>query len=289
MDWSQTLKTPKFWLLAIAGAIAAVHLTLLSRIDNSDIFAMSALFWLATGSLIWDRQDDLQLESQLLPSLVGMGLIGLILLRVSATPDTAFAIWMLPLIGLSGLGLLASGFKGLRQYWRELLIFGLLAAYPLLQMSLRAIDLSELTAMAAAFNLSYLGFPVVRQGVFIVLPPASRVEVYGACSGLQSILQLLCISVLFLLMFPLKHRWQQVVTVIAAIAIAFIVNSFRVSLMAFLNSGSDKNAFDYWHVGQGSLIFSAIAVFLFGLFCWVCFLRTAPPPTPTDSGAQENA
>lgn len=286
MDWSKNLQEPKFWLLAIAAAVAAVHLTLLSRIDNSDIFATSLLFWLAAGSLIWDNRETLKLESKLIPSLVGLLLLGLILLRVTFSPDSASSAWVLPFIATFGLGLLASGFKGLRQYWKQLLIFGLLAIYPALKLTLQAIDLSELTAMAGAFNLSYLGFPVQRQGVFLVMP-ASRVEVYGACSGIQSILQLLCISVLFLLMFPLKHHWQKALVVLSAVVIAFVVNSFRVALMAILNNGGDKNAFDYWHEGQGSLIFSAIAVFIFGLLCWLAFLRS--PAQKPDSGAEENA
>lgn len=285
MDWSKNLREPKFWLLAIAAAIAAVHLTLLSRSDNSDLFATSLLFWLAAGSLVWDNRDTYKFDSNLIPSLVGLLFMALIFVRVAFSPDSASSAWMLPFIATLGLGLLASGFKGLRQYWKELIIFGLLAIYPLLKLTLQAIDLSELTAMAATFNLSYLGFQVQRQGVFLVMP-TSRVEVYGACSGIQSILQLLCISVLFLLMFPLRHRWQSVLTVVAAIVIAFVVNAMRVALMAILNNAGDKNAFDYWHLGQGSLIFSAIAVFFFGLFCWLAFLRSPQKP---DSGTQENA
>jgi len=286
MDWSKNLQEPKFWLLAIAAAVAAIHLTLLSRIDNSDLFATSILFWLAASSLIWDNHETFKLDSGLFASLVGLLLLGLIMLRTVVSPDSASSVWLLPLVSMVGLGLLASGFQGLRQYWKELIIFGLLAIYPMLQLTLQAIDLSELTAMAGAFSLSYLGFPVQRQGVFLVMP-TSRVEVYGACSGIQSILQLLCISVLFLLMFPLRHRWQKVLTVVMAVAIAFIVNALRVALMAILNNSGNKAAFDYWHEGQGSLIFSAIAVFVFGFFCWLAFLRSSTQKP--DSGAQENA
>lgn len=285
MDWSKNLQEPKFWLLAIAAAVAAVHLTLLNRINDSDIFAISVLFWLAVGSLIWDNHSTFKLDSSLVASLVGLLLIGLIMLRTMLSPDSASSVWVMPLIAMTGLGLLASGFQGLRQYWKELIIFGLLAIYPALKLALQAIDLSELTAMAASFNLSYLGFPVQRQGVFLVMP-TSRVEVYGACSGIQSILQLLCISVLFLLLFPLRHRWQRVLTVGMAVVVAFSVNALRVALMAILNNGGNKEAFHYWHEGQGSLIFSAIAVFVFGFFCWLFFLRTSPQKP--DSGAQEN-
>ena len=286
MDWSKQLQEPKFWLLAIVSAIAVLHLTLLNRINDPDIFATSILFWMAAGSLIWDRRETLNMESGLVPSLAGVVVLALLLLRSSFSPDSLSTAWALPLFAMLAVGLLASGFKGLRQYWREFIIFGLLALYPVLKLSLQAIDLSELTAIAAAFNLSYLGFPVQRQGVFLVMP-SSRVEVYGACSGLQSILQLLSISILFLLMFPLSKLWQRIVCVISAIVIAFSVNSFRVALMTILNNIGNKGAFDYWHEGDGSLIFSAIAVAVFGGFCWFFFLRK--PTQKPDSGAHENA
>lgn len=283
MDWSRTLKEPRFWLLAIAVAIAIVHLSLLSRIDDSDLFATSALFWLAAGSLIWDSRETFDFNSGIFASLVGLVILALVLLRSSFSPDSVSTAWALPFIATVGLGLLASGFKGLRQYWKALVIFGLLAVYPLLKLTLQAIDLSEITAMAGAFNLSYLGFPVQRQGVFLVLPK-SRVEVYGACSGIQSILQLLSISVLFLLLFPLRTHWQKAVCVGSAVIIAFVVNSFRVALMAILNNGGDKNAFEYWHTGNGSLIFSAIAVLIFGGFCWFAFLRQTPSTPESGEG-----
>lgn len=286
MDWSQTLKQPKYWLLALVAAIAAIHLTLLSRIDNSELFATCLLFWIAAGSLIWDRYETLNLESNWVASLLGTLIVIGMLTRVGSSPDSASSAWALPLVAGLGTGLLASGFKGLRQYWREFIIFGLLAVYPLLRLTLEAIDLSEITAKAASFMLWYSGFPVRLQGVFLLMP-TSRVEVYGACSGIQSILQLLSISVLFLLMFPLRSHIQKVLCVVAAVVIGFVVNALRVALMAILNNAGDKNAFDYWHEGQGSLIFSAIAVLVFGCFCWFFFLRN--PNQKTDSGAEGNA
>jgi cyanoexosortase A len=286
MDWSQTLKEPKYWLLALVAALAAIHLTLLSRGDNSELFATCLLFWIAAGSLIWDRYQTLNLESNLFASVLGAVIVIGMITRASLSPDSVSSACALPLVAGLGTGLLASGFKGLRQYWREFIIFGLLAVYPLLRLTLEAIDLSEITAKAASFMLWYSGFPVQLKGVFLYLPKGS-VQVYGACSGIQSILQLLSISVLFLLMFPVRSHIQKVLCVVAAVIIGFVVNALRVALMAILNNTGNKNAFYYWHEGQGSLIFSAIAVLVFGCFCWFFFLRK--PDQKTDSGAEGNA
>ncbi len=286
MELSKRLQEPKFWLLAIVAAIAAMHLTLLSRLDDSDIFATAILFWVAAGSLIWDKHDTLVLESKPLPTMVGLLLLAFILFRTAVSGDSASSAWLIPLVSALGIGLMASGFKGLKQYWKELLIFGLLAIYPFLKLLLQIVDLSEVTAKSANAILWYLGFHVQRQGVFLILP-TSRVEVYGACSGLQSILQLLAISVLFLLMFPIRSHVKKALCVIMAVLTGFVVNAIRVALMVILNNAGNKDSFNYWHEGNGSLVFSVIAVFIFGCFCWLAFLRQ--PSQPPNSGAKGNA
>lgn len=287
MDWARTLQEPKFWLLAIAAAIAGIHLSLLGHTNDSELFATCLLFWFAAGSLLWDERQSLKLESSWPSTLVGFLLLTFILIRSTFLPNSFSTACVFPFVAVLGVSLMAAGAKSLGIFWKQLVIFGVLASYPLLKILLRVINLSKLTAMAAHFNLLYLGFPVQRDGVFLIMPPTSSVQVYEGCSGTQSILQLLSLAILFLLMFPLRSQLQKVFCVISAIAIAFIVNAIRVSLMAILNNAGNKSAFDYWHDGNGSLIFSAIAVLIFGLFCWFFFLRT--PSQPGSSGADGNA
>ena len=276
------LQEPGLWLLGIFAAIAAIHLSLLNRAGDSELFATSFLFWLAAGSLIWERKEKLNFQSSLPATLVGFLLLVFVLFRsVSLTGSTGL-LKLLPLLGIVGIGLMASGFRGLRQYWRELLIFGLLAAYPILEGILQLINLPQLTAKSGMFMLWYSGFTVQRQGLFLLLP-TGRVEVYGACSGVQSILQMVSVAVLFLLMFPIKSNVQKVLCLVVAILIGFFVNSARVALLAVLVAFSQKGTFDYWHGGSGSLIFSVISVAIFGLFCWAVFLR--PSKQQPDPGA----
>ncbi len=292
MDWSQRLQAPSFWLLTVTAAIAALHLALLNRVDQSDLFATSILFWFVAGSLLWERRHELCLESTIAPSVVGLGLIAFVLLRSAALPTSVTLLRLLPLMGLAGVCLLASGWGGLRQYWKELLIFGLLAAQPLFELLLRLLDLPYVTAKAGNFILWYTGFSVQRDGLFLILPKG-RVEVYEACSGVQSVLFMLSIAVLFLLLFPPRSpsRKGQIVQISCCIGVAvvlgFVTNAVRVALMAILvGAVQNKAAFDYWHGGDGSLVFSMISVLLFGVFCWLVFLRH--PPSSTVEGVQTN-
>lgn len=279
MDLLKRLQEPDLWLLGIAAAFAALHLALLNRLDESEeIFATSLLFWIAAGSLLWEKRHTLTFDSGFVPSLLGASLLGLILLRCAALPDSTSMLRALPFVSLLGIGLLASGFAGLLQYWREFIIFGLLALHRVLEVFLQSIDLPLLTAKAAMFMLWYSGFQVQQDGVFLNLQ-TGRVEVYGACSGINTLLLMVNVAVLFLLMFPLYSDVKKLLCLVVAVLIGFWVNSARVALMAILVAFSNKGAFEYWHSGNGSVIFSMISVGLFGLFCWLAFLRT-PPQTP---------
>ncbi|RUT00227.1 hypothetical protein DSM106972_076750 [Dulcicalothrix desertica PCC 7102] len=174
-----------------------------------------------------------------------------------------FLLVLPPLLGFC-VALLASGFKRLAQYKKELLIlivFSITNVIPRIPF-----DISQFTAKFAAFILWYMGTEVIRNGENIHLKTGS-VEVYGGCSGIELIGQMLGIACLFLLMFTLDIKKRILVPIVATL-VAFIVNGFRVALMANLVASNQREAFKYWHEGDGSLIFSLIAVLCLGVFCW---------------------
>ncbi|MBW4690753.1 MAG: cyanoexosortase A [Lyngbya sp. HA4199-MV5] len=279
MDLLARLQKPIVWLLGTTTAMTALHLTLLGRSGDDELaqggFATYVLLWCAVGSLLWERRHVLVLQTGSLGTTIGGGLLLGLLALSTALPTYGFFLRGFPFVMVLGLGLLASGLRGLRQYWKELLIFGLLMLNPLLKLGLDLLNLPKLTAQAAAFMLWYTGFDVRLDGLSLLLP-TGRVDVYGACSGVSSMLQMLNISVLFVLMIALPSVIQQLFSVLLAVFIGFVVNAARVALMAVLVAFSQKSAFEYWHTGDGSLIFAAIAVGLFGLFSWFAFLRTPP-------------
>lgn len=268
INWLKHLQEPKYWLLGIAAGLIALHLTLTSRTENTDLFGTMLLFWGVVCFLIWERHESLTLESGVFGSCFGASLIALILLKSSSISGYDFFIRATPFLSGISLALLASGTKGLKQYWQELLILAYTAIPPGLIGVF--VNVALLTAKFSAFILHYLGFEVVRQGVFLVLEKGS-VEVYHGCSGVNAILQVLGLALVFLLMFP-TTMGQKIVVPIIAVLIGFIVNAARVALMAVLVSLSQPEAFKYWHEGNGSVIFSMIAVFIFGLFCWFAIL-----------------
>jgi cyanoexosortase A len=265
----QTLKSSKFWLLGVAAGLIAIHLTITWKSDNTDLWGLSILFLAAVCSLIWKKRNNLNLETEIISSFIGTLIIALVLFKstspIGKFPDAIDKFhYVLPLISSVGLGLLASGFKGLKQYSQELIILFFLGIPQATIPSL--IDISIFTAKFATAVLWYLGFEVSRQGVNVILPTGS-VEVYSGCSGMVAILYLWGLAALFLVMFPTSWSKKILVPIVATL-LAFMVNGGRVALMAVLAASSNKPAFDYWHTGGGSQIFAMTSVLIFGLFCF---------------------
>lgn len=259
------LKNAQFWLLAIGAGLIAIHITLTWKSDNPSLLGNSLLFWIAISSLIWEKRDSLNLESGVFSSFLGLSIIGILLLKSASLTSFGGFLFLFPFIVAVGIALLASGFRGLKQYKGELLVLFFIYA-PKLLPSWLSNHITLLTAKLAAFILWYTGFEVTRSGVYVYLPTGS-IQVATGCSGIEVIFQQLGLAIIFILMFPL-NRQQKILAPIVAATLGFVVNGVRVALMGVIVAKGNQEAFEYWHHGDGSLIFSMIAVILFGLFCW---------------------
>ncbi len=168
-----------------------------------------------------------------------------------------------------GISLLASGFKGLKQYWKPIVIlFALGTPYFILS---SFVDLSPITAGFSTFLLWYSGFEAIREGVHIVLPTGA-VWVNHECSGMETTTYVLGLSMVAIVMFPLT-RIHQIFAVLGAMLIGFLVNSIRVSIMAVLVAWNHMETFQDWHEGESSRTFGMAAVFTFGLFYYFLMQR----------------
>lgn len=260
-----TVKTTQFWLLAIAAGLIAIHLTLSGRDDDVSSQAIGTLYWLAASFLVWQKRHRLILESGLISSLTGVLLIVGVIVRSTSLPSTNF-LSVFPFLSGLGLGLLASGKQSFKQYWREWTILFFFGVPKVLLSPL--INISTLTAQFATFILWYSGFNAQRQGTQILLP-VDGVNVIASCSGFNSMFYLLGLAVTFLLLFPLAGFKKNVLVLSVAVSLGFIVNGFRVALLALLADARNQQGLEYWHTGQGSLLFPMVAVVLFGLFCLI--------------------
>ncbi len=264
--------------MGLSGLLVSILLTLTWRTDEVDHLGMTILFCLAIATLIQERKETLIFKSSVLPTILGFLLVAWLLLYSLSTPEAySDFVRIYPFVAGIGLALIASGFNGLRQFWKELTILFFLGIPRVIVSS--TIDISPITAKFSSFLLWYGGFEVTLDGVFIRLP-GGAVEVYEGCSGLESMSYLLGLSVITLMMFPMLNI-KRILLPLVAIATGFFVNGIRVSLMAVLAASQNKPAFDYWHEGDGSMLFAVGAVLIFGFICFF-FMKQSSKPSLTD-------
>ena len=266
----KSVSLANYSLLGIIAALVAIHFTALFKSSvETNIISLHFLVFVGIGSLLWDERHNLDLNSTPLASLIGLLLIGWVLIRTISPGGYHIAIS--PLVFGLGICLLAAGFKSLRFYRKELILLSLIAFYPLVAAFLRMGGITKLTAQISSMMLWVSGYSVHRSGVQIILP-RGRVEVLTACAGIDSMLLMLTVTVFLFILVRLKLL-DKIICTIAAILISFFLNSFRIAILAVLADAGDRKSFDYWHGGDGSLVFSVLAVMIFAGFCWFFYLR----------------
>jgi cyanoexosortase A len=276
-DFPKNLPTSVgFWLMAIAVGFMALHLGVVWKSRDSNFLALAALNYLAITFLLWKKRARLSLESGIFSSFFGASILALVLVKITALTGGDF-ILLAPAIAATGIVLLASGIKGCKQYWQELVILFFLGVPEVIIAAF--LDLTPFTAKFAAFLLWYSGFDVAREGFDIMLPTGG-VEVYEGCSGLEAVTHLLNLAGLAIALFA--RDWKQMALLpVVAIAIAFVTNGIRVALLTVLAASYNSESFDYWHQGDGSLIFSMISTSLFGFFCLLLLRLDRPKRNST--------
>ncbi len=260
----------EFWLFATWISLISINLTLVGRLaDNIDETAIQTLTWAVAILLVIRNRAKLKFDTT--PSAIAVGtlLIIWVLLKSVLTRKVNDILFILtPIAGTIGVALIASGWHGLKQYWQPILLAATLGIpIPFLFAALeKVIPVNTYTAQFANSVLWYAGTKVSQQGD-IILSEYGSVLVGRGCAGLPPILMLLRISLMFVLTFPVSKLYMWILFP-SAVAIAFIVNSFRVALLVIISKQTE--AFNYWHDGDGSQIFSVIAVSIFlGLCNWL--------------------
>jgi len=263
-------------LFGIAIALAVFHLAITWRVvESQNQLIISGLLWTGAIYLLWKRREFLHLSSGIVSSLIGTAIVAFVLSKgLTLFWFESSYLRFVPLLIALSLGLIASGFKGLKQYWREFIIV-LMLCIPdgALQQSIEKIfNITTLTAKFSTFGLWYTGFTVMRRGADIILPTGS-VSVNIQCTGITSAIMLLKVTVPLLFLFP-ASLFKRVLLVFGAIAIPFLLSMTRVALLAVVVS--NRSTFDFWHGPIGNEIFSTMAILVFGgVGNWL--LRPADP------------
>jgi cyanoexosortase A len=287
--------TPRnLWLLT-AGVVAFHNIWVIySTQDATALLVFSVLCWWGALTCMEDRLEGLRPRPSLPGVVVGFAILGWCLIRSSLILDRDSVIYALAPLEAIGLALLCTPMRRITEFWHQIVILALVPLSLIGQHIYPERQLSVATASMASMLLSLLGFNVSTNERIVTISGQASVSVMERCSGYEQIAQVLSIAIIFLLAFPLRSFRNKLTVLIAAPVIAIICNTFRVALLnliiyiELLTIAKDDWWFDFFHEGEGSLIFSAIAVCIFSwLYLKVLDKELGPPPTssPTVSSA----
>ena len=255
----------KFLPLLLGSSYLSLLFVLLQQSDRPEVSGVTTLFVFALLYRWWDTERDFQ-KLYWNGGAIAIAFfisLGLILRGWYYYEDEAF-LRLLPLLSLGSWGLLCYGWQSFQKLAEGFLLFGFLA-FPW-EIVYVLVDLSLLTTKLAHLLLHIFGFQSERIGTLLRLG-AGSIEVYHGCSGLKMMLQLLGFALIYMVLNPSSLQ-RNVALILEAITIGFLLNGLRVAMMAILVSLGDEAAFDYWHLGTGSLIFSVIGLGILGLLGW---------------------
>jgi cyanoexosortase A len=252
-----------------------------SQITGNAITAL--IVWGGAIICIEDTLEELKPSPSKTSLFIGIFLVLYSLYRSSRVlTSDSFLYSIVPLTGL-GLLLIATPIKSILRFKDGLAVLFMLPLFVVVQILFARYasqHLSLLTANFVMLWLSILGIEPVKVIADTVFVNGGAVQVMHECNGFEMIMQMLITSLIFLIAFPLRSRIGKVVIFFLAPIIGFIVNSFRISLLAIFtsfNSEFGKSLFDFFHEQAGSLIFSGLAVFALGYLYLVILNRELPP------------
>jgi hypothetical protein len=159
----RSLKFDQFYLYGSLISFAVFYLTLTWKTtENIDAVVTNSLFWIAIIFLLWQRRDSLKFKSDFFSIVFGFSLLAIVLFKSISFFwfESLLFLPFTPFFGFLGLIAIASGYKGLKQYWLELLLVSLLF-FPSDMLGWwfnKYFSIQILTAKFAAYLLYYLGF-----------------------------------------------------------------------------------------------------------------------------------
>lgn len=174
---------------------------------------------------------------------------------------------------LAGLLWLFGGLSLLRRLLFPLLLLALTVPLPVIERL--TLPLALWTGVSSGAVANWFGAGVSITGVAVTLPNAS-LTIGAQCSGINSMLSLLTITLLAAFLFQ-GPRWGRLALVAAAIPLAALGNMFRVvSLLTVARHYGIDAAFQFYHDYSGPIFF-ALALLLLAPLLRVFQCKTVRP------------
>ena len=181
----------------------------------------------------------------------------------------AFDFISLEVAGLYGaaVSLLYSriGMRALRHLWFPVFYLAFLIPPPGWFIDQFTAPLKQFVSWASMSSLSAVGIPVAREGVTIYVA-AYRLLVEDACSGLNSLVGLIAVSLLYIYLLRGSNVRYAALLVAATIPIAVLGNILRIMTLILLTYFfGDEVAQGFLHQAAGMFLFAVDLLLVFAL------------------------
>ncbi|MGH7024042.1 MAG: exosortase V [Caulobacteraceae bacterium] len=257
-----------WWLAAPFALLAIPTMVDLARQDWSRDFGAYGPIVLATGAwLLWRETHELRAGTARGSAWLTWPVLGLSF--VLYVFGRAFDFLTLETAGVYGVGLAMLnskvGARAMLRCWFPLLYLAFVIPIPSSILADVTAPLKEFVSYVATGLLSHVGLPVVRQGVTIYIAQY-QLLVEDACSGMNSIVGLIAVGLLYIYLMRGASLAYSLVLVALVIPIAVLTNILRIMTLILLTyyAGNDV-AQGFLHFTAGMALFAVALVIVFAL------------------------
>ena len=204
--------------------------------------------------LVWRARDAFSLPRPTPPPVLGVaafvfGLLAYILGRSQSFYNLEVGS-QLPL--LFGLVYLMLGRPGLQRLWFPIILLVFVVPIPGSLLDQILLPLKELVSRIVDTSLYAAGYPIARNGVVLMIGPYSLL-IADACSGLNSIVAISGIGLIYVYLAGHSSRWVNGVLLFSVVPIAFLANIIRVMALVLVTFYFGDGAGSSFHDQAGYL------------------------------------
>lgn len=230
--------------------------------------------------LVWRQRAALRLDSGARAAPGAAMLLAGLLLHVPARSQSIYLLEVVAQIPiLLGVVSLAFGSAGLRRLWFPIVLILFLAPIPGSVMDQLLLPLKGWVSATVDTTLHFFGYPIARDGVVLTIGPYSLL-IADACSGLNSMVALSGIGLLYVYLAGHKSRTHNLALLLSVLPIAFLANILRVILLVLITyyGGESSGRAFHDHAGllEVALAFGGFFAFDY-LLLWITRALRAPP------------
>jgi EpsI family protein len=187
---------------------------------------------------------------------------------VAARADVTFLAGFAMLGVMISLLVLWGGWGMLRAYWLPILFLVFMVPLPMDTVAKINFQLKTVAGDSALWLTSHVfGVAAIREGSTVYLPDDKTLVIENVCSGLRSLISLICFASLFALICRVKGMWR-LFLLLMAVPVAIATNVLRITLMnlAAYYQGVEVAGPGGWaHDFSGIFVFALALAIMFGL------------------------